>query len=227
MAAPISGTRRLASLAMDSLLQRILGFPAVWTYVVVGLLVVAEESMVLGLLVPGDTAAILAGVAASQGHLGIPVTLALVIVSAIVGASIGYWLGRRYGTRMLRWSIFDRYRTDIDSAGEFLRRRGAWAILIGRFSAFFRTMLPQLVGMSPMPFRTFLLASTAGAILWGSALVLAGYLVGQSFTVIARRIDSDLVFVIPVVALLALAYWKWRQHRRAGAEQVAETPPAA
>lgn len=204
-------------------MQRLLDIPALWTYSVVGLLVFAEEAMVLGLLVPGDTGAILAGVAASQGHLGLAVTLPLVIIAAVIGACVGYALGRHYGERVLEWSILTRYRTQFDRAGQFLDRHGSWAILFGRFSAFFRTMLPQLVGMSPMPFRRFLLASAAGAVVWGSVLVMAGYLVGQSFTVIARRIDSDLVIVIPVLAIAGLAIWKWRQHRRAGAATV-ETP---
>ncbi|MVU77478.1 DedA family protein [Nocardia sp. ET3-3] len=201
---------------MDSLLQRILGFPAIWTYVVVALLVSAEEAMVFGLLVPGDTAAILAGVAASRGHLGIATTLILVIVSALIGASIGYWLGRVYGTRMMEWAIFDRYRDNLGRAGDFLQRHGGWAILVGRFSTFFRTMLPELVGMSPMPFRRFVLASAAGAIIWGSVLVMAGYLVGQSFTVILKHIDTDLMIIVPILAVIGLVYWKWHRHRNAG-----------
>ncbi|BEK89576.1 DedA family protein [Nocardia seriolae] len=209
--------RRWASVsAMDSVVQRILSIPTIWTYVVVALLVIAEEAMVFGLLVPGDTAAILAGVAASRGHLGIVTTLALVIVSAIVGASIGYWIGRRYGTRLLEWSIFNRHRDNLARAGEFLQRHGAWAILLGRFSTFFRTMLPELVGMSPMSFRRFVVASAAGAIIWGSVLVLAGYLLGQSFTVILKRVNTDLLIVVPIIAVLALIYWKWHRHRNAG-----------
>lgn len=209
---------------MDSLVQRLLDFSPMWTYLVVALLVLAEESMVLGLLVPGDTAAIIAGAAASQGHLGLPETLGLVIVAAVIGASIGFGLGRHYGDQLLRWSIFDRYRTQLDGAGRFPERRGSWAILFGRFSTFFRTMLPQLVGMSSMSYPRFLIASAGGAIIWGSALVMAGYLVGQSFTVILKRIDSDLIIVLPILALLGLVYWKWRQHRRA-AQQIGATAP--
>ncbi|MEC3953866.1 DedA family protein [Nocardia sp. CDC153] len=201
---------------MDEVVQRVLSFPAIWTYVVVALLVIAEEAMVFGLLVPGDTAAILAGAAASQGHLGIATTLVLVIVSAVIGASIGYWLGRAYGSRMLQWAIFNRYRDNLTRAGDFLQRHGGWAILVGRFSTFFRTMLPQLVGMSPMSYGRFVVASAAGAIIWGSVLVLAGYLVGQSFTAILKRIDSDLMIIVPIVAVLALIYWKWHRHRSAG-----------
>ncbi|MCU1644646.1 MAG: putative rane protein [Nocardia sp.] len=201
---------------MDSLVQRILSFSPVWTYLVVALLVFAEEAMVFGLLVPGDTAAILAGVAASRGRLNLATTLALVAVSALVGASVGFAVGKIYGTRVLEWSIFNRYRANLGKAVKFLERHGGWAIVFGRFSTFFRTMLPQLVGMSPMSYQRFLVASFVGAIIWGSAMVLAGYLVGQSFAAILKQIDSDLAIVIPVLAILGLAYWKWRQHRQAG-----------
>ncbi|WP_405135634.1 DedA family protein [Nocardia sp. NBC_01388] len=201
---------------MDSLVQRIVSFSPVWTYLAVALLVFAEEAMVFGLLVPGDTAAIFAGVAASRGHLNLPAAMALVAVSAVVGASVGFAIGKIYGVRVLEWSIFDRYRTNLEKAVDFLHRHGGWAIVFGRFSTFFRTMLPQLVGMSPMSYSRFLVASFGGAVIWGSAMVLAGYLVGQSFAVILKQIDSDLAIVIPVLLILGLAYWKWRQHRQAG-----------
>jgi membrane-associated protein len=171
--------------------------------------------MVLGLLVPGDTAAILAGVAANRGHLNLPTALALVMVAAIVGASIGFVLGRFYGVRVMQWTVLERYRERLEQSGRFLERHGVWAVVLGRFSTFFRTMLPQLVGISTMRYRRFLLASTAGAVIWGSAMVMAGYAIGQSFAVILQRINIWAAVVIVVVVVLAVVYWKWRRHHRA------------
>ncbi len=199
---------------MDSLVQRILSLSPLWTYLVVALLVCAEEAMVFGLLVPGDTAAILAGVAANRGHLNLLTTLALVMVAAIIGASVGFGLGRFYGARVLQWSIFKRYRDRLDRSDEFFEHHGTLALIFGRFSTFFRTMLPQLVGMSSMRYRRFLLASTVGAIIWASAMVMAGYAIGQSFTVILKRIDSWVAVVGVVVVVLGVVFWKWRRHRR-------------
>ncbi|WP_216900445.1 DedA family protein [Nocardia alni] len=199
---------------MDSLVQRILSLSPVWTYLAVALLVCAEEAVVFGLLVPGDTAAILAGVAANRGRLNLPTTLALVVVAAIAGASVGFGLGRYYGERILRWSVFKRYRERLVRSDEFFDRHGALALIFGRFSTFFRTMLPQLVGMSSMRYRRFLPASTVGAIIWGSAMVMAGYAIGQSFTVIIERIDSWVAVVAVVVVVVGVVFWKWRRHRR-------------
>jgi membrane protein DedA with SNARE-associated domain len=198
---------------MDSLVHRILSLPPVWTYLVVALLVCAEEAMILGLLVPGDTAAILAGVAANRGHLDLPTTLSLVVVAAIVGANVGFALSMFYGVRILRWTMFQRYRERLDRSGEFFERHGTWALVFGRFSTFFRTMLPQLVGMSTMGYRRFLLASTVGAVIWGAAMVMAGYVIGESFTVILKRIDSW-VGVVGVGVVVGVVGWRWRRHRR-------------
>jgi membrane-associated protein len=199
---------------MDSLVERILNFSPLWTYLIVALLVCAEEAMVFGLLVPGDTAAILAGVAANRGHLDLATTLALVAVAAIIGASVGFGLGRFYGVRVLKWSIFERYRERLDRSDQFFERHGTVALVFGRFSTFFRTMLPQLVGMSSMRYRRFLLASTAGAIIWGSAMVMAGYAIGQSFAAILKQVDSWVAVVVVVLVVLGVVVWKWRRHRQ-------------
>jgi membrane protein DedA with SNARE-associated domain len=198
---------------MDSLVQRILSLPPVWTYLVVALLVCAEEAMVFGLLVPGDTAAILAGVAANRGRLDLPTTLALVVVAAIIGASVGFGTGRIFGERILRWAIFERHRERLNRSGRYFERHGAWAVILGRFSTFFRTMLPQLIGMSSMRYTRFLITSTLGAIIWGCAMVMAGYAIGQSFTIILKRIDSWAALAAVIVIVLAVIYWKWRRHR--------------
>lgn len=208
---------------MDSLLQRILNIPPVWTYLVVGLLVAAEEAMIIGLLVPGDTAAILAGVAANRGRLGIAQTLILVMLSAIVGASIGYLTGKYRGARIMQWRIIARYQSKIDTTTRFLQRYGIWALLLGRFSTIFRTMLPQLVGMSRMPYRRFVTASTAGAMVWGAVMVMAGYLVGQSVTTIARNFNAALGIAL-VVIVVGLVSWRWRQHRRRHAQAALSEP---
>ncbi|MQY23320.1 Inner membrane protein YohD [Nocardia sp. RB20] len=175
--------------------------------------------MVFGLLVPGDTAAVLAGVAANRGRLDLPTTLVLVVVAAIVGASIGFGTGRIFGARILRWAVFERHRERLDRSGRYFERHGSWAVIFGRFSTFFRTMLPQLVGISSMRYTRFLLTSTIGAIIWGSAMVMAGYAIGQSFTAILQRVDSWAAMVIVALIVLAVVYWKWRRHHRTPTDQ--------
>ncbi len=86
---------------LTSLLERLLNVPAPVVLLVVGSLVFVEDALFVGFVVPGETVAILGGVAASLGHVPLWAVLAVVIVAAIVGDSVGFEVGRRYGPRVL------------------------------------------------------------------------------------------------------------------------------
>src|ERR1700710_2177750 len=124
-----------------------------WLYLIVGLLVFAEYA---GLLLPGETAAILAGALASSGHAHVSVVLVIVVVPAITGDCVGYEIGRRFGPRLLRLRILARYERRIGQAMDFLDRRGGTAVFLARFLSFFRSAMPILAGMSRMPYRKFM-----------------------------------------------------------------------
>ena len=93
----------------------------------------------------------------------------------------------------------------IDTALDQLRRRGALAVFVGRFTAFLRAVVPGLAGVSKMPYRIFLPANALGAICWGLLYVLLGYFVGQRVekaTGIASDILLGLIVVVIVVAII-------------------------
>src|SRR2546430_4892824 len=93
---------------MGRLLDHLLTLPAAAAYVLVGLLVFAEDALFVGFVVPGETAAVLGGVDASRGHVRLWVVILLVVAAAIVGDSVGYEVGRRFGPRILRARILAR-----------------------------------------------------------------------------------------------------------------------
>ncbi len=77
-------------------------------------------------MLPGETAAVLGGVIASQGRVQLWLMIVLVVAAAIVGDTVGYEVGRHAGPRILRLRILDKRRRRLDDAQEFLRRRGGW-----------------------------------------------------------------------------------------------------
>src|SRR5215471_19265223 len=93
---------------MTALLDRLLNLPAEIVYLVVGLLVFAEDALFVGFLLPGETAAILGGVAASLSHVSLTVMSATVVAAAIVGDSVGYEVGAHFGPRVLSVPILER-----------------------------------------------------------------------------------------------------------------------
>jgi len=154
-----------------------------WLYLIVGLLVFAEYA---GLLLPGETAAILAGALASSGHAHVSVVLVIVVVAAITGDCVGYEIGRRFGPRLLRLRILARYERRIGQAMDFLDRRGGTAVFLARFLSFFRSAMPILAGMSRMPYRKFMTFNVAGGVVWGTTFVLLGYVAGNSY----KKVES-------------------------------------
>src|ERR1700742_2714676 len=92
-----------------------------WLYLIVGLLVCVEYA---GLLLPGETAALLAGALSSSGHAHVSVVVLVVVGAAIAGDCIGYEIGRRFGPRLLQLRFLTRYERRIGQAMAFLDRRG-------------------------------------------------------------------------------------------------------
>lgn len=199
---------------MNSLLHRILDIAPIWVYLIVTLLVFAEDAIFVGFVIPGETAAVLGGVAASQGHVVLGVMIVLVVAAAIIGDSVGYEVGKHVGPRLLQAKMLDKHRGRLDKAQEYLARRGGWAVFLGRFTAFFRAMMPALAGTSRMPYRRFLIFNAAGGIVWGTTFVVLGYVAGQSYERVAKAVGRDIAIGVAVIVVLGLIVWKIRESRR-------------
>lgn len=118
----------------------------------------------MGFVIPGETAAVLGGVIASQGRVHLWLMIVLVVVAAVVGDTVGYEIGRHVGPRILQLRVLDKRRRRLNDAQDFLRRRGGWAVFLGRFVAFFRAVMPALAGTSRMPYLRFLAFNAAGGL---------------------------------------------------------------
>jgi membrane-associated protein len=198
---------------VSGLLESVLTASPALVYVVVTALAFAEDAIFVGFLVPGETAAILGGVAASHGTVGLTGMIVAVVLAAIVGDSVGYEVGRYAGPRMLRTRMLDRHRDRIDGARSLLARRGSIAVFLGRSIAFFRAVMPALAGTALMPYRRFLVANAAGGIVWGVATVLLGYLAGNSYQRVEQAFGRGAAIAIAAVVLLAIGAWALRRRR--------------
>jgi membrane protein DedA with SNARE-associated domain len=209
---------------MGSLVDHLLSAPTVLMYVLVGLLVFAEDALFVGFVLPGETAAILGGVDASRHHVHLAGMIAVVVVAAIVGDSVGYEIGHRYGARILTLPALARHQRRLTDAQRLLARRGGGAVFLGRFVAFFRALMPALAGIAHMPYRRFLLFNAAGGLVWGTGAVLLGYLAGNSYKAVERTAGQAAAIAVALIVLLAVLVWRIR-HRRVG-RRLEQNPPA-
>jgi membrane protein DedA with SNARE-associated domain len=199
---------------MSHLLDGMLHLDPVWLLAVAGLVVFAEDAVFVGFVIPGETAAVLAGVAAGVGHVPLAASIVVVVVAAILGDSVGYEVGRKWLAPALdRLRFLDKHRARIGHAQDFLRRRGGVAVFLGRFTAFFRAMMPALAGASMMPYRRFLAWNAAGGIVWGSAFVSLGYLAGTSYHRIETLAGRGFAIALVVIVVGAFVIWRVRSER--------------
>jgi membrane protein DedA with SNARE-associated domain len=199
---------------INSLVDTVLGAPPWLVYVLVGLVVFAEDALFVGFVLPGETLAIIGGVTASLGHTHLTVILLIVVLAAIVGDSVGFEIGRLFGPKIMAHRFFDKRRKRLDSAQDFLRRRGGAAVFLGRWTAFFRAVMPALAGLSKMKYRVFLPWNAAGGIAWGSTMVVAGYLAGESYHRVEKWLGRGAAVIVAVIVLVAIAVWAVRRHRK-------------
>jgi membrane protein DedA with SNARE-associated domain len=200
---------------VHELLSRILAAPAPLVIAVVGLVVLAEDALFVGFVIPGETVAILGGVAASLGHVPLAAVLAVVVAAAVVGDTIGFEVGRRLGPRILAARFLQRHRSRLDEARGFLGRRGGWAVFLGRWTAFFRAVMPALAGTTPMSYRRFFVFNATGGLLWGVAVVLAGYLAGASYGAVEKAFGRDAGLAGLLVVAVVAVVWHLRRGRPA------------
>jgi membrane protein DedA with SNARE-associated domain len=207
---------------ISRLLDPLLNLHGWEAYTLVGALVFAEAAILIGFVFPGETAVIVGGVAASRGHVNIVTLIVVVVACGIGGDSVGYLVGRKWGPRLLDLRLLRNRQHLLKAALNQLNRRGALAVILGRFTAFLRAVVPGLAGMSSMPYRIFLPANAAGGILWGTAFCLLGYFVGHAYTKVEHvsGIASDALLGVIVVVIVLLFV---RRRRRERAEEGAES----
>jgi membrane protein DedA with SNARE-associated domain len=198
---------------ISNLLHPLLSLHGWEAYLLVGVLVAAEASIMIGFVFPGETAVILGGVIASKGGVSLAGMAACVVLCAIAGDSIGYWVGDKWGPRLLQFGPLRKRQKGIDVALGQLSRRGAEAVFVGRFTAFLRAVIPGLAGISKMRYRVFLPANAAGALCWGVLFVLLGYFVGERVEKVTG-IASDVLLGLIVVLIVVLFIRRRRREKR-------------
>ena len=177
------------------------GLPAGWAYLTIFLLVFAEDALFFGFVLPGETAVIVGGILASQGHIAFGPLVAVTVTAAILGDSVGYEVGRRAGTRMMSSRLLRNRRAALGKAEELLRTRGRTAVFLGRFAAFFRATMPALAGAARMPYRQFLPANAFGGLVWATGNATLGFVVGAAWIHMAAILGGTFAVVTAATAL--------------------------
>ncbi|QHF24027.1 DedA family protein [Rathayibacter sp. VKM Ac-2804] len=160
--------------ALTGILAFVVSVPPVWRTLLAGLAVFFETTILAGLIVPGDTVVIVSATGVTSPPQFVALAVA-VIVGALCGESVGFYLGRWFGPR-IRGSRLGRRLGEKNwlRAERYLARRGGIAVFLSRFLPVLHSLIPLTVGMSGMSYRMFMAWTTPACILWSFAYVGVG-----------------------------------------------------
>jgi len=191
------------------------------TFGTVGIAVIlfAETGLLIGFFLPGDSLLFTAGLLCTTGtdgssKLSLPWVLAAAVAGALLGAQVGFLIGRRGGRALLRRSQNQHLKRGAQRAEELLARYGhGKAIVLARFIPIVRTVLNPMAGALEVPSRVFTFWQIVGGLVWSIGIVVAGYLLGSSIP----GIDKYLLPIVAVIAAVSLVpiVMELRRARRA------------
>ncbi|HZT87219.1 MAG TPA: DedA family protein [Stellaceae bacterium] len=168
---------------MENLVQPTLDFIAAhghWAIVIMFVTAFGESLAFLSLAFPGTSLLIAAGALVSNGTLSpVPITIGA-IVGAVLGDTLSYWIGRRFGGAVTSIWPFTRHPDMLPNGIRFFQRHGGKSVFIGRFFGPIRAIIPLAAGIMQMPRGWFWFANVASAVVWAPMLLLVGDVVGNA-----------------------------------------------
>ena len=192
-----------------------LGPIAFWVVVAI---IFAECGLLIGFFLPGDSLLFITGLLIAQGIIGMNIWLGslILVIAAIVGNVVGYWIGHKAGPALFRRPDSKLFRQEyVDKTHEFFERYGARAIVLARFVPVVRTFITAVAGVGRMDFRRFFVFTAIGSILWAGLVTIAGYFLGN-IPFVKNNIELILILVVVVsVVPIVVEYVKHRRQKRA------------
>jgi membrane-associated protein len=188
-------------------------------YAVIAAGVLLDRSAFTGLVVPGDIFLALGGIYAGRGSLSISAVIIVAAVAGLCGETIAFWLGRRFGLRLLhRLPMLNRLERYVERSEEFFRRHGGLAVFVGRYVSVAGTFIPFTAGMSRMSFPRFLAFDVLAISAWATAISLVGYFLNAQVEVVDRMLSRFGWGALAAIVLAVAGRYVYRHRGRIAAK---------
>ena len=208
-------------LHLDEYMLDIIRQYGTWTYAILFLVIFMETGFVVTPFLPGDSLLFAAGSFAALGDLNVLVLIGLLIIAAIGGDTVNYWIGHYMGDRAynVKW-IKKEY---LDRTHAFFEKHGGKTIFLARFVPIVRTFAPFVAGMGHMSYGYFFSYNVFGGIVWVVTFTLLGYFFGNLEFV--KKNFELVIFAIIFISVLPAVWEAWKARREMKMEKAkAETP---
>ncbi len=179
-----------------------------FTYAILFFVIFAETGFVFTPFLPGDSLLFAMGTLAALGSLNVYFCFFLVVIAALTGDNVNYWIGHFLGTKILKRSSGKMIKKEyLEKTNAYFEKYGGKTIIIARFVPIVRTFTPFTAGIGRMNYAKFISYSIAGALLWSGLLVFLGFYFGNlpfikenfSFAILAVILISILPAIVEII----------------------------
>ena len=171
-------------------------------YLGVFAIVFVESGLLIGFFLPGDSLLFTAGFLASQGLFDIKLLALGAFICAVLGDSVGYFIGQKFGRKLFnKEDSFFFHKDHLKKAEAFYEKHGGKTIILARFMPIIRTFAPVVAGIGSMKYSTFLFYNIFGGLFWAVGISLAGYFLGS----LIPDVDKYLLPIIGLIILVSIA----------------------
>lgn len=190
-------------LHIDVHLEQLIAAYGVITYVILFVIIFIETGLVVTPFLPGDSLLFAAGALAALGAFNVLGLMGLLIIAAILGDTVNYWIGHFFGERLIANPKVPIKKEHIDKTKAFFEKHGGKTIILARFVPIIRTFAPFVAGIGKMHYRKFIAYNVIGGVVWVVLFILAGYYFGNlpqvkhNFSLVIMGII--LVSVLPMI----------------------------
>lgn len=197
----------------DHLRQIILDYQG-WTYLILFAIIFIETGLVIWPFLPGDSLLFAAGTFAATGELNLALLLILLFIAAVIGDTVNYFIGKKFGDRMLKLTFRSKPLVKaeyMDKTHNFYEKHGPKTIILARFVPIVRTFAPFVAGIGKMNYSKFITYNIVGGFIWVFSLTLLGFFFGnipfvaENFEIVVLGIIG--ISVLPILFEMAKGYF--------------------
>lgn len=201
-------------LHLDTHLITVIQMYGGWIYAMLFVVIFCETGIIIMSILPGDSLLFAAGAVAATGSLDIVFLILLLIVAAILGDQLNYYLGKMTGKKIFKKESGWLFNKDkLLKTKAFYEKHGPKTIILARFIPFARTFAPFVAGIGEMHYPTFALYNIVGGILWVISCTLLGYLFGN-IPVVKDHFEYAILGIVLITMTPVVIEW-WRHKKTA------------
>ena len=196
-------------LHVDTYLSLIIQNFGIFTYIILFLIIFLETGLVVTPLLPGDSLLFVAGAFAAKGDLNIFILSIILILAAILGDSLNYFIGNRFSNLLIKKKLVNKEY--LQRTQEFYKIHGGKAIFLARFVPIIRTFAPFVAGIGQMLYSKFIGFNILGGFVWVLLFLLTGFFFGN-----IPVIQENLTLVILAIVIISFIppVWEYIKHKR-------------